>query len=53
MDMCEAMNIIVKTTAVEAPFSNGLIERHLILSEMLDRTLKDNRIDLELALHGV
>ena len=34
MDMCEAMNIIVKTTAAEAPFSNGLTERrNLILSE--------------------
>ena len=51
MDMCEAMNIIVKKTAAEAPFSNGLTERHnLILSEMLDRTLEDNKIDLELAL---
>ena len=27
LDMCEAMNITVKTTAVEAPFSNGLTER--------------------------
>ena len=51
IDMCEAMNIIVKTTAAEAPFSSGLIERHnFILSEMLDKTLEDNRIDLELAL---
>ena len=39
MDMCEAMNIIVKTT-----------RHNLILSEMLDRTLEDNKIDLELAL---
>ena len=51
MDMCEAMNIIVKKTAAEVLFINGLIERHdLILSEMLDRTLEDNKIDLELAL---
>ena len=53
MDMCtsEAMNTIVKTTAAEVLFSNGLIEKHnLILSEMLDKTLEENRIDLELAL---
>ena len=51
MDMCEAMNIIVKTTAAEAHLSNELIERHnLILSEMLDWILEDNRIDLEFAL---
>ena len=26
--MCEAMNIVVKMTAAEAPWSNGLCERH-------------------------
>ena len=51
MDMCEAMNTIVKTTAAEAPFSNGLIEKHnLILSEMPDKTLEDNKINLEFTL---
>ena len=28
MELCEAMNIIIKKTAAEAPFSNGLCERH-------------------------
>ena len=35
-EMCEAMNIVVKTTAGWAPWSNGLCERHNeVLSEMM------------------
>ena len=33
MDMLEAMNIIVKTTAAEPPFSNGLTERHNLICQ--------------------
>ena len=28
LEMCEAMNITVKVTPEESPFSNGLVERH-------------------------
>ena len=28
LEMCEAMNITVKGTAAESPFSNGLVKRH-------------------------
>ena len=49
--MCEAMNIVVKTTAAQAPFSNGLVKRHnLILAEMLDKTLESSNLDFEVAL---
>ena len=38
-EMCEAINIVVKTTAAEAPWSNGLCERHNEkLSEMMIKT---------------
>ena len=34
LDLCEQMNITVKTTAAESPWSNGLVERHnLVLRE--------------------
>ena len=28
LDLCEKMNIVVKTTAAESPWGNGLVERH-------------------------
>ena len=28
-DVCEALNIYVKVTAAESPFSNGIVERHI------------------------
>ena len=28
LDLCEKMNIVVKTTAAESPWSNGLVEQH-------------------------
>ena len=28
MELCERTNIIIKTTAAESPFSNGIVERH-------------------------
>ena len=43
LEMCEAMNITVKVTAAESPFSNGLVERHnMIIAYMLDKVLEDN-----------
>ena len=50
-EMCEAMNIVVKTTSAEAPWSNGLCERHNeILSEMMIKTRADAKCSTELAL---
>ena len=49
--MCEAMNITVKVTAAESPFSNGLVERHnMIIANMLDKILEDQQLDLDIAL---
>ena len=47
----EAMNIVVKTTAAEALWSNGLCERHNeVLSEMMIKTQADAKCSTELAL---
>ena len=43
--MCESFNITVKTTSVESPWSNGLVERH-----MLDRVLEDSPCNMDIAL---
>ena len=49
--MCEAMNITVKVTVAESPFSNGLIERHnMIIANMLDKILEDQQLDLDITL---
>ena len=51
LDICEAMNTCVHTTAAKSPFSNGLIECHnLILLEMLDKFLENQNINFQLAL---
>ena len=51
MEMCESLGIKIKTTAAEAPWSNGLVERHnLILSEMLDKVLEETKCEFDLAL---
>ena len=43
LEKSEAMNITVKVTAAESPFSNGLVERHnMIIAYMLDKVLEDN-----------
>ena len=48
--MCEKFNITVKTTAAEAPWSNGLCERHnAVLGEMVLKTMADG-ISLDVAL---
>ena len=49
--LCEQMNITVKTTAGESPWSNGLVERHnLVISEMLHKVLQDTNCDFDMAL---
>ena len=50
--MCEAMNITVKTTAAESPWSNGLCERHnAIMADMLTKTYAEGKCSLKLALN--
>ena len=49
--MCKAINITVKVTAAESPFSNGLVERHnFIIADMMDKTLEELQFSLDLAL---
>ena len=51
LKICESMNIRVIAKAAESPFSNGLIEQHnLVISEILDKTLKDTGADFQLVL---
>ena len=38
LDLCEKMNIVVKTTAAELPWSNGLLERHnAVIGETMNK----------------
>ena len=49
--MCKAMNITVKVTVAESPFSNGLVERHnMIIANMLDKILDNQQRNLGIAL---
>ena len=51
LDMCEQFNITVMTTAAEAPWSNGLCERHnAVLADMLQKTAAEQRCSLKTAL---
>ena len=50
-DMAQNLNILLKTTAAESPWSNGLNERHNgILGEMVEKTLEDVKCSLDIAL---
>ena len=50
IEMAESLGITVKTAA-EAPWSNGLIERHnLVLANMLNKVLDDARCHPDLAV---
>ena len=50
-EMCESLNIKIKRTGTEAPWSNGLVERHnLIISEMLVKVLEDTKCNFVIAL---
>ena len=50
-DMCETMNIVVKTTAAESPWSNGLCERHNgVLAETVTKTVEDASCDIVVGL---
>lgn len=49
--MCENLGIVIKTTAAESLWSNGLVKRHnLILADMLGEVLEETQCDLELAV---
>ena len=50
MELCKAMNITVKKTAAEAPFSNGLCERHYAVLEMFLKTRAEAKSDFLTAL---
>ena len=50
-DLCQNLNIIVRTTAAQSPWSNGLNERHNgILGESVHKTLEEVGCSLEVAL---
>ena len=51
-ELCGKYNIIVKTTAAEAPWSNGLCERHnAVLADTVIKTMADSDCSMELALN--
>ena len=46
-ELSEKFNIIPKTTAAEAPFSNGIVERHhLVLVEAISKTIEEMYAEL-------
>lgn len=50
-DFCENLNIKIKTTAAESPWSNGLVERHNgIIGENVTKIMNDVKCDLSVAL---
>ena len=51
LDMCQNLNINMKTTAAFAPFSNGIVERHNgILAEMTKKIKEDVGCSTSIAL---
>ena len=51
MDMCQNLNINFLTTAAEAPWSNGLVEKHNgIIGEAVAKIQEDVRCSVEIAL---
>ena len=50
-DIAQNLNIVVRTTAAESPWNNGLNERYNgILGEMVKETLEDTHCSFEIAL---
>ena len=48
---CEAFNVLHKTTAAEAPFSNGICERHnALVGEMTEKIIDDVKCSIHIAL---
>ena len=51
LELADSCGINVATTGAEAPWSNGLVERHnLVISEMLHKILCEEKCNFELAL---
>ena len=51
MDMCEKFDVHIVTTGAEAPWSNGLIERHhALLARNVDKIIEDTHCSIEIAL---
>ena len=51
LELCDLFGIVIKTTAAESPWSNGLVERHnLVLATMLDKILGDTKCSLDIAV---
>ena len=49
--MCESLNINYITTAAEAPWSNGLVERHnAVIGEVVNKILEEVNCSLDVAL---
>ena len=52
VDLAEKYNIILKTTAAESPWSNGLCERHNgILNNNVNKIMSSGNFSLECAVH--
>lgn len=50
MDLCEKLNVHVVTTGAEAPWSNGLVERHhALLSSCITKIQEDTQCSIEIA----
>ena len=51
MDLCEKLDVHVATTGAEAPWSNGLVERHhALLSSSVEKIIEDTGCSIETAL---
>ena len=49
--MGEQFDIIIKTTAAEAPWSNGLIEHHNgVIGSMMEKVIEETKCSLDVAL---
>lgn len=50
-ELCEQMDIKVETTPAEAPWCNGLVERHnAIVANMIEKVIKDVKCGREVAI---
>ncbi len=50
-ELGELLNVQVRTTAAESPWSNGITERHnALIGSMLDKIIEEQNCSLELAL---
>ena len=51
IDLCQNLNINFITTAAEAPWSNGLVERHNgIIGDAVSKVMEDTNCSVEIAL---